>query len=232
MKLVGRCLPLLRRSRAQTPKTTVKNHTIHSQRRPSTSSICSVTSESLELSYRLLTRSQITEPKPRKTVQFDESSNNVFEFEKVSREERENVWHSHIDLFWYRREFQHMVQEMRKSQSTMKINPLQRTYLDFCKAESTDEARHMVFSSDVHISETTLGTERCMLGETERKERRRQLVNDVQSVYNAAYLSDSERDEELRKISRSHTRAAVLFAYFVAERASRIRWMRCERQTP
>lgn len=214
MKLLSNVFPRLRRTSNDSNKKRKRM-----RRQVSVSSFDSLMSDSLDLEKSASTDEEQT---ASKSVRFTEAQDVVYEYPKVSRSESGDVWFTHIELFWFRREFGHMVQEMRNCQSNTEseINPLQRTYLAFCQASSLEDALHTVYSTEVYISATTLGTERCMLGDFERKQRRLDLVRSVLAAYRESSGDDMER---VRSASRSHTRAAVLFAYFVAERAARSR---------
>ena len=226
MKLMSNFFPRLRRS-SNNDSNKKRKRSGCLRRQVSVSSFDSLMSDSLD-SENVSTVPLHEVQKARKSVRFTEARDVVYEYPKVSRSESGDVWFTHIELFWFRREFGHMVQEMRNCQSNTEseINPLQRTYLAFCQASSLEDALHTVYSTEVYISATTLGTERCMLGDFERKQRRLDLVHSVVAAYRES--TDMER---VRSASRSHTRAAVLFAYFVAERAVRARcWIELSHQ--
>ena len=129
MKLLSNVFPCLRRSSNDSNKKRKRGSLSRQASATSLSLESVIVSESLERTTYLH-----EEEKVRKSVRFADAEDVVYEYPKVSRRESGDVWFTNIELFWFRREFGHMVQEMRNCQSNAQINSLQRTYLDFCQA--------------------------------------------------------------------------------------------------
>ena len=165
-----------------------------------------------------------TEKQPRRSVCFDEASNEIHTFERVTEEELEDVWYCSKDYEYFRWDRKQLAAALQLAEASYEeedswSQAVLRVYCAFRQYEDPADLQDILESTSLEMDEYTVGLEKYLLPPIGRDYavRRQHLVEQFRHLQQCKFNSDEQRENLLRDTSRLASRAARLFAQFVGQ---------------
>ena len=172
----------------------------------------------------------------KRFVCFFESSNQVHTYERVTKEERGDVWYTAQDYEAFRRERRQLAGAVQHKEACQAQNcehedtapstwsqMMIHLYSVFRQYEDPHELDTALgYVPGLSMDTTTIGLEHLILPPIahDYSVRRQHLLEQIRRLQGCMYDSDEARESMLRDTSRLSSRAARLFAQYVATAAA------------
>eukprot|EP00977_Amphora_coffeiformis_P029233 scaffold39580_cov244-Amphora_coffeaeformis.AAC.1 len=185
------------------------------------SSCGSTLSTNLDFDKKELEAQQSIVAAPRRTrVVFAESTSNqeVYTFERVTEQEREQVWYNSQDFGKFHRQAKEQAAYLRTEDKDEWCAALLSVYRAFRGNGSPQEIMETLQSVNVDMDEYTVGLAQGIIPAIEQdfQLRRQHLLYQMDRLQSVPDMTDEDRTKMMYETSRLSSRASRLFAGYIA----------------